>query len=169
VYTSIRHILLGLVMLGLVCVPTHPVYSFQRKSRCTVRFFMETAGSEAGPFATAITLHHPTRQSFVENVASISERQIAAATCYPASDGSWGCLFELDNSGRLTLQNISSANRGRTLIAHIGNEKFSRQVQEIYIDRAVSDGLLPIPRGLTYAETVLIQKNFRPIRTEREP
>lgn len=130
---------------------------------------METSGSEASPFATPITLHHPTRQAFIESVASISEKQIVAATCYPAADGTWGCLFQLDNSGRLALQNISSANRGRTLIAHIGNAKLSRQVQEIFIDRTVSDGLLPVPRGLTYAESLLIQKHFREIRTAREP
>ena len=169
VYTSLRHVFVSLLALGLVCFPTHPVFSFERKARCTVRFFLETTGSGAGPFATPITLHHPTRESFIESVASLSERQILAATCYPAPDGTWGCLFQLDNSGRLTLQNISSSNRGRTLIAHVGNAKFSRQVQEIFIDRAISDGLLPIARGLTHAEALLLQKHFRPIRTEREP
>jgi hypothetical protein len=74
-------------------------------------------------------------------------------------------LFQLDESGRLVLQNISSANRGRTLVAHVGNAKVSRQVQEIYIDRVVADGLLAIPRGLTYVETLLLQKHFPELKT----
>jgi hypothetical protein len=158
--------LLWLTAVGFL--PWGSVHGFERKPRCTVRFFLETEGAEASPFAIPITLHHPTRQAYVESVASISERQIVAATCSPAPDGTWGCLFQLDHSGRITLQNISSSNRGRALIVHIGNAKISRQVQEIYIDRTVSDGLLPIPRGMTYVEALLIQKHFREIRASEK-
>lgn len=142
---------------------------FDRAPKCTIRFFLESGGSEASPFATPIVLHNPTRQTFIESVASISEKQVLAATCYPAEDGSWGCLLQLNNSGRLALHNISSANRGRTLVVHVGGAKISRMVQEIYIDQAVSDGLVPIPRGLTYAEAKLVQRQFSEIKTARRP
>jgi hypothetical protein len=80
------------------------------------------------------------------------------------ADGSWGCLFKLDDGGRIILHNISSSNRGRAIIAYFGSEKAARQIVDIHIDQTISDGMIPIPRGLTYGEVLQIQKQFPPLQ-----
>ncbi|MEI6712536.1 MAG: hypothetical protein WCO60_02210 [Verrucomicrobiota bacterium] len=134
--------------------------AMSRKPECTVRFHMEVRATEKDPFSIPVKLQNPPRQIFMESTASISERQIQAIHVFPANDGTWGCLFKLDDSGRLTLSNLSASNRGRTLVVYVGSDKITRQVIDIFIDRPVNDGMIPIMRGLTYPETELLKKKF---------
>jgi hypothetical protein len=100
----------------------------------------------------------------VESSAALSERQVEAVYTFPAADGSWGALFQLDVSGRKILSQISSSNRGRCFVVFVGNQKLARQLPgDILIDEVILDGLFPIPQGLSYAEALLIQKNFKPL------
>ncbi len=128
---------------------------------------MEVDTQQSDPFAIPVRLMDPPKQIFVERAPSLSERQIKAVEIYPAGNGSWGAIFLLDNSGRITLSNLSNSNRGRTMVIFVGTEKASRQVIDLEVDAPVSDGLLPIPRGLTYAEAIALKKCFPPLHPER--
>jgi len=141
--------------------------AFSRRQKCTLRCHMEVDSTQADPFAIQVRLIDPPKQIFVEKAPSLSERQIKAVEVYPAENGSWGAMFLLDNSGRITLSNLSNSNRGRTMVIFVGTEKASRQVIDLEIDAPVSDGFLPIPRGLTYAEALVLKKCFPPLRPER--
>jgi hypothetical protein len=137
--------------------------SIDKPPPCTVRFHVEVQAAGADPFSVPINLQNPKRQVFVESSPALTERHIREAFVFPAEDGTWGAAFRLDQSGRITLTQMSTANRGRGIVAYVGNGKFARQISEdIYIDRPVLDGIMPIPRGLTYAEAMLLQKSFQP-------
>ena len=142
--------------------------AFARKPKFVVRFFVEVGSISKDPFSMPVTLTNPKRNSFMERAASLSERHVKGAHVYPVSDGSWGCLFKLDDGGRIILHNISSSNRGRAIIAYFGSEKAARQIVDIHIDQTISDGMIPIPRGLTYAEVLQIQKQFPPLQSGAE-
>jgi hypothetical protein len=138
--------------------------AFSRKTSCTVRFHLEVDASASDPFSRPVKLLNPPRQIFVESSAALSERQVEAVYTFPAADGSWGALFQLDVSGRKILSQISSSNRGRCFVVFVGNQKLARQLPgDILIDGVILDGLFPIPQGLSYAEALLIQKNFKPL------
>ena len=69
-------------------------------------------------------------------------------------------LFKLDPSGQMTLANISATNRGKSLVAYVGDSKIARLIpNDILIDRPVSDGILQL-RGLHPKEILLIQARF---------
>lgn len=138
--------------------------AFARKPKFVVRFFVEVGSISKDPFSMPVTLTNPKRNSFMERAASLSERHVKGAHVYPVADGSWGCLFKLDDGGRIILHNISSSNRGRAIIAYFGSEKAARQIVDIHIDQTITDGLIPIPRGLTYGEVLQIQKQFPPLQ-----
>jgi hypothetical protein len=146
--------------------------AFSRKNGCTVRFHVEVegTGSAPNPFARPVRLLNPPRQIFVENSAGLSERQVDAVYTFPVADGTWGALFRLDTSGRKILTQISSANRGRCFVVFVGNHKTARQLPEdLLIDGIVVDGMLPIPRGLSYVEALLLQKHFRALSPAAKP
>lgn len=133
-----------------------------RKPLCTVRFHLEVRSASEDPFSIPVKLQSPAKQIFIESSASISERQVEAVHFYPASDGSWGCLFKLDNSGRIALATVTSGSRGRCMVFFLGTEQGSRQVLDILIDRPVNDGILPVSRGLTWQEVEMLRTQFPP-------
>jgi hypothetical protein len=166
--TALRHAA-GMFLFGflLACGTLgFPVKAeaFARKPKFVVRFFVEVGSISKDPFSMPVTLTNPKRNSFMERAASLSERHVKGVYVYPVADGSWGCLFKLDDSGRIILHNVSSSNRGRAIIAYFGSEKAARQIVDIHIDQTITDGMIPIPRGLTYAEVLQIQKQFPPLQ-----
>lgn len=164
----IQTLTLLLLLLGF----TQSAWAFSRKNGCTLRFHMEVDGTAPGsnPFAKQVRLLNPPRQIFVESSAGLSERQVDAVYTFPAADGTWGALFRLDTSGRKILAQLSAANRGRCFVVFVGNHKTARQLPEdLLIDDTVVDGMLPIPRGLSYVEALLLQKNFRALSPAAKP
>ncbi len=152
------------ILAALVVCSTPAVQAATRKPSCTVRFYVEVDATNSDPFTIPVKVGDPPRQIFHESAASISERQILSAHVYQTEDGKWAALFKLDPSGRLTLANVSSSNRGRSLITYVGNAKVARVLQDdILIDRPVLDGFVQI-RGLLPQEAVQIQKKFPPLK-----
>lgn len=157
-----------LVTACFIFLSAPEVHAFSRKPVCTVRFYVEVDASGADPFAIPVKVGRPPRNLFHESAASISERQIKGAHVYQTADGTWAALFKLDPSGRLTLANISSGNRGRSLIVYVGNAKVSRVLQDdILIDRLVTDGFIQI-RGLLVQEAYQIQKLLPTLKPEEK-
>lgn len=153
----------AILAAGLLCPRAEAA---ARRPKCSVRFYAEVSSYSENPFATPIKTFSPPRQVFIENSAFISERNITGVHVFPFQDGTWGCVFRLDSSGRIALATVTSANRGRSVFFYLGNEKTSRQVLEIFVDRPVNDGVLPVSRGLTYPEVQLLQKQFPPLKPE---
>jgi len=83
---------------------------------------------------------------------------------YPADDGSYGALFQLDEHGRLALDALSVERRGTLLFVLING----RPVTELQIDRRVSDGRIYLASGLTKADIDLMQKDWRLIGDKKK-
>ena len=134
---------------------------FAKKKPVTVRFHVEANAHDGQPFAMPATFHNPERKGFVTQIPMISERNIDAIFPFPASDGSMGCAFKLDNFGRTALEEMSLTNRGASVIAFVGTKTGTHQVIDMVIDKVIRDGIISIPRGLTELEITALQLEFK--------
>jgi len=146
--------------VAILCCCVSPAHAGGRKQAVTIRFYAEVDAATADPFAMPVHVGSPERHIFHESAASLSERQIVGAYVYQNKSGEWLALFKLDPSGQMTLANISATNRGKSLVAYVGDSKIARLIpNDILIDRPVSDGILQL-RGLHPKEILLIQARF---------
>jgi hypothetical protein len=93
----------------------------------------------------------------IEKLAWISEHDVMAFSTYPAQDGTFGALFQLDDHGRTVLDTLSVEHRGRLLFIFVNG----RMITSLQIDKRVSDGKIYIPSGLTAADVELMKKQWR--------
>jgi len=152
---AIRPILL-LVALGFIAMAERP-------PTVTVRFFAEANARDGASFSTPIKLGNPPRDAFLEKIATIHEGQIKTIYPFRAEDGSWGCAFRLDHSGRINLEVVSTDRRGTYFIGFIGTKKGNHRLPDLVIDRTVSDGVISLPRGFTDLEIAVLSKQFKVI------
>jgi hypothetical protein len=134
----------------------------------TVRFFAETRGLDANRFSSPVVLRHPARAAFIEKIPTIHERHIKAVYPFPAPDGTSGCAFELDASGRLALDVVSTERRGSSLVAFVSTKTGTHQVIDMVIDRTVKDGIITIQSGLTELEIAAITKQWPAMQEKRK-
>ena len=87
----------------------------------------------------------------------ISEHDVAAFFPYPAQNGTYGALFQLDEHGRVVLDTLSIEHRGRFLFVFVNG----RLVTELQIDKRVSDGQIYLPSGLSASDIELMKKEWR--------
>ena len=80
-----------------------------------------------------------------------------AFSTYPAPDGTFGALFQLDEHGKVVLDTLSVERRGAFLFVFIN----SRMITDLQIDKRVSDGKIYVPSGLTAADVELMKKKWR--------
>jgi len=132
-----------------------------KKPQVSVRFHAEANARDGEPFAMPIKFQNPARDGFVERVPSISERDIKAVYPVPATDGTFGCAFQLDQHGRIGLQTLSTQRRGASLVVFVNTKSGMHQVIDMIIDKPITDGIVYIPRGLTQLEIAALQKKFR--------
>jgi hypothetical protein len=125
-----------------------------------VRFFVEANSQDTERFSSQVQLKYPPRSAYIERVPVVSERNIKGIFPFSAPDGTWGCAFQLDPSGRLNLQTQSMENRGRSMVAFIGTKKGTHQVIDMIIDRPISDGVITIQKGMTIGEIEALGNRF---------
>lgn len=138
------------------------------KPQITVRFFAEAKAMDTERFAQPITFRTPPRQGYIERIPSIHEKHIKSVYPFQATDGSWGCAFQLDPNGRLALEVVSTERRGTYLVAFAGTKTGVHQVVELLIDKPITDGLISIPSGLTELEIAAITKAWPVIGAKRK-
>ena len=93
----------------------------------------------------------------IQKLPWITERDVMAFSLYPAQDGTFGALFQLDDHGRVVLDTLSIERRGGFLFVFING----RMITELQIDKRVSDGKIYIPSALTTADVELMKKQWR--------
>jgi hypothetical protein len=147
--------LLFCVVAALCCA------GFGRKEfAISVRFYAEPRGVDSGRFASPVTLRNPPRAAFIEKIPTIHERHIKSVYPFAAPDGTSGCAFELDASGRLALDVLSTERRGSSVVAFVATKGGTHQVIDMVIDRTVKDGIITIQRGLTELEVAAITRQW---------
>lgn len=146
----------------------------KKSTSLSVTFHVETSQQDTGAFSIPVQLRSLNREAYVEKMPSITEREIAAIYPFPASDGTLGCVFKLDNHGRIWLDTLSIEKRGMAMIAMVNG----RIVCDMLIDKRVSDGIITIPFGLTDQDITILKKKFKligtkkngePVKGERDP
>jgi hypothetical protein len=147
---------------GLLLILTVPFASAKSK-HCTVRVHAQGNENDGSVFATPVTTPISGKNIFIEKIPVISEHDVSAYRPYPASDGSFGALLQLDDHGRLALDTLSVERRGGTLLVFING----RIISEFLVDRRVSDGQIFIASGLTAADIASMQKTWRQIDAKK--
>ena len=98
-----------------------------------------------------------TMAALAKKETRISEQDVIAFYPYPAANGTYGALFQLDEHGRIALDTLSIERRGSYLFVFING----RPITELAIDNRVSDGKIYIATGLTAADIESMIKEWR--------
>jgi hypothetical protein len=133
------------------------------KPKCTVRAHVEANVNDGEVFATPLRWPMTGKNIVIEKVPTISENDVVSFRPYPARDGSYGVLFQLNDHGKLALDTLSVERRGKFLYLIVNG----RPAAEFQIDRRVSDGQLYVASGLTAADVELMKKQW-PLMPERK-
>src|SRR5688572_20357252 len=131
-----------------------------RKPTVSVRFHVEAIGSAGGSFTMPAKFKNPPRDSHIESVPFASERNITAIYPVTHPDGTIGCAFQLDRSGALGLETVSTDRRGASIVTFIASKHAMHQVIDLPIDKPIRDGIIYLPTGLTPGEIELLRKKF---------
>ena len=128
-----------------------------RQPHSTFRFHVEANARDTEAFATQFKSPFTGRPMVIEKMATLSEQDVVAFAPYPAKDGSFGVLLQLDDHGRIALDTLSVEHRGQSAFVFMNG----RPVTELQIDRRISDGKIYIPTGLTRRDIELMRRNWK--------
>jgi hypothetical protein len=142
--------------LGLWLLVTLPV-GFAKERHCIFRVHVQGNPQDTEVFSTSVRARLSGKDVAIEKMPRISERDVMAFYPYPAANGTYGALFQLDENGRIALDTLSIERRGSYLFVLINR----RLITELAIDKRVSDGRIYIASGLTAADINLMKKDWR--------
>ena len=137
--------------------PLTPGMAKQR--HCTFRVHAQANSRDTDVFSTSARTQSSGKEIAIQKTPWITEHDVAAFSAYPAQDGTYGALFQLDEHGRVVLDTLSVERRGGLLFVFVNG----RLITELQIDKRVSDGKIYIPSGLTAADIQLMKKEWRVI------
>jgi len=127
-----------------------------KERHCTFRVHAQANPQDTDVFSTRAGATSSGKDIAIEKLAWISEHDVMAFSPYPARDGTFGVLFQLDDHGRVVLDTLSVERRGRFLFVFING----RMITGLQIDKRVSDGKIYVPSGLTAADVELMKKQW---------
>jgi len=130
-----------------------------KQQHCTFRVHVQANPRDTAVFATSVRAQVPGKDVAIEKMPWISERDVIAFSAYPAANGTYGALFQLDEHGRVVLDTLSVERRGSLLFVFINGRLVTELGLEI--DKRVSDGRIYIASGLTAADIESMKKNWR--------
>jgi len=134
-----------------------------RSKHCILRVYAQANPQDTDVFASPVTAPISGKRIFVEKIPTISEYDVSAYRAYPATNGTFGVVLQLDEHGRVVLETLSIEHRGRTLLVILNG----RPVTELSVDRRVSDGQIYIASGLTAADLELMRKDWPQIGAKK--
>lgn len=146
--------ILGVLALCLVFAVTDGV---ARQRHCTFRVHAQANPQDTDVFSTSVPARLSGKNVFIQKLPWITEHDVAAFSPYPAQDGTYGALFQLDEHGRVVLDTLSVERRGGFLFVFVN----SRLITELQIDKRVSDGKIYVPSGLSAADIESMKKGWR--------
>jgi hypothetical protein len=130
-----------------------------KQRHCTFRVHAQANPKDTDVFSMPARATSSGKDIAIQKLPWITEHDITAFTPYPAQDGTFGALFQLDEHGGVVLDTLSVERRGSFLFVFING----RMITELRIDKRVSDGKIYIPSGLTAADIDLMRKKWRSI------
>src|SRR5881392_1775109 len=127
-----------------------------KQRHCTLRVHAQANPRDTEVFATSVRAQLSGKEVAIEKMPWLSERDVIAYSPYPAANGTYGALFQLDEHGRVVLDTLSIERRGTYLFVFING----RPITELAIDKRVSDGKIYVASGLTAADINLMKKDW---------
>jgi hypothetical protein len=128
-----------------------------KERHCTFRVHAQANPQDTDAFSISARATSSGKDVAIQKLAWISEHDVMAFSPYPAQDGTFGALFQLDDHGRVVLDTLSVERRGGFLFVLING----RMITKLQIDKRVSDGKIYVPSGLTAADVELMKKQWR--------
>src|SRR6266487_2192136 len=147
-----------------ICVAFALADGIAKQRHCTFRVHAQANPRDTDVFATSVRAQISGKNVAIEKMPWISEQDVTAFSPYPARDGTYGALIQLDEHGRVVLDTLSIERRGSFLFVFING----RLITELEVDRRVSDGKIYIPSGLTAADIDLMKKDWRLIGQKKK-
>jgi hypothetical protein len=139
------------------CVGLALINAAAKQRHCTFRVHAQANPKDTDVFSISTRATSSGKNVAIQKLAWITEHDVMAFSPYPAQDGTFGALFQLDDHGRTVLDTLSIERRGGFLFVFING----RMITELQIDKRVSDGKIYIPSGLTVADVELMKKQWR--------
>ena len=140
-----------------------PAPAEAKKPRCSLRVHVEANANDGDVFSSQAASPRTGKPVVIEKIPTISENDVTGCAIYPAADGSYGALFQLNDHGRLALDTLSVERRGRFVYVFVNG----RGLAELQIDKRITDGRLYLASGLT-AQDVELMKNTWPTKAKRK-
>jgi hypothetical protein len=128
-----------------------------KQRHCTFRVHAQANPRDTDVFSISARATSSGKDVAIQKTPWITEHDVMAFSPYPAQDGTFGALFQLDEHGGVVLNTLSVERRGGLLFVFING----RMITELQIDKRVSDGKIYIPSGLTSADIELMKKQWR--------
>lgn len=131
-----------------------------KKPKFLLLFHVEAVGNAGGNFTMPVKFQNPPRQGYVETVAFASDRNVTAIFPVSNPDGSLGCAFQLDTSGRFRLEALSRDRHGASLVVSSRTKTGAHQITDMVIDKPITDGIIYVPTGITPGEMEMMKQMF---------
>jgi hypothetical protein len=144
---------LVLALCAVVILPLHA--GAKKPPAVSVRFYGE-AGAEGGNFSDKVTLLANGRETYMSAMPLITEHEIRSFYPFPAKDGTMGAYFRLDDHGLRTYEQHTMAKRGSYVLVFFNG----RHMVDLYVNKAVHDGIATIPSGLSPTDIELLDVTF---------
>jgi len=128
-----------------------------KQKHCQFRVHAQANPRDTTIFATSVHAQLSGKDVAIEKMPRLSELDVIAFYPYPAKNGTYGALFQLDEHGRIALDALSIERRGSLLFVLING----RLITELEIDKRISDGKIYIASGLTAADIESMKKDWR--------
>src|SRR5947207_3433055 len=97
-------------------------FGMSQQPKVSIRFHAEANPSDGPSFVMPAKLQNLRRDASLARVPAIYEKQIKAIYPFPANDGSWGCVFQLDAQGRIRLETMSSEQLHTALVLYVSTK-----------------------------------------------
>ena len=136
-----------------------------RSRHCMLRVHAQANPRDTEVFATSVRAQVSGKEVAIEKMPWISEQDVIAFSPYPARDGTYGALLQLDEHGRVVLDTLSVERRGSFLFVFVNG----RPITELEVDKRISDGKIFIHSGLTAADIESMKRDWRLIPQRKKP
>jgi hypothetical protein len=156
---------IGMRTFGLFvfCLAFTLIDGAAKERHCTFRVHAQANPQDSDVFSMPAQTTSSGKQIAIQRLAWITEHDVVACSPYPANDGTFGALFQLDEHGQVVLDTLSVEHRGSFLFIFING----RMVTPLQIDKRVSDGKIYVPSGLSATDVDLMKKRW-PLRGARK-
>jgi hypothetical protein len=152
-----QSIRMRILYIFVLCVAFALVDAAGKQRHCTFRVHAQANPQDTDVFSIPARATSSGKDVAIEKLPWITEHDVIAFSPYPAKDGTFGALFQLDDHGRVVLDTLSVERRGGFLFVLVNG----RMITELQIDKRVSDGRIYVPSGLTAADVELMKKQWR--------